>query len=213
MAARRTCRRRRCRASTPRTGFALHREWERKLSEGRWSAVSWPEEYGGRGVDYIQWLIFEEEYYRAGAPGRVNQNGIFLLGPTIMEFGTPEQKARFLPTMASSEIVWAQALVRAQRRLRHGGAALHRRAATTTAPYVLNGQKIWARAPSSPTGASGSSAPIPSRSATAGSRSSSCRSTRPASPCARSRSSTATPASRRSSSTTCACRSRTRSAR
>ena len=84
-------------------GFALHREWERKLSEGEWSAVSWPVEYGGRGADYIQWLIFEEEYYRAGAPGRVNQNGIFLLGPTIMEVGTPEQKARFLPTMASSE--------------------------------------------------------------------------------------------------------------
>ena len=90
-------------------GFALHREWERTLSEGRWSAVSWPEEYGGRGADYIHWLIFEEEYYRAGAPGRVNQNGIFLLGPTIMEVGTDEQKARFLPTMASSEIVWAQA--------------------------------------------------------------------------------------------------------
>ena len=90
-------------------GFALHREWERKLYEGRWSAVSWPEEYGGRGADYIHWLIFEEEYYRAGAPGRVNQNGIFLLGPTIMEVGTPEQKARFLPSMASSEIVWAQA--------------------------------------------------------------------------------------------------------
>jgi alkylation response protein AidB-like acyl-CoA dehydrogenase len=90
-------------------GFALHREWERTLWEGRWSAVSWPEEYGGRGADYLHWLIFEEEYYRAGAPGRVNQNGIFLLGPTIMEVGTDEQKMRFLPTMASSEIVWAQA--------------------------------------------------------------------------------------------------------
>ena len=90
-------------------GFALHREWERTLCDGRWSAVSWPEEYGGRGADYLEWLIFEEEYYRAGAPGRVNQNGIFLLGPTIIEFGTDEQKARFLPTMASSEIVWARA--------------------------------------------------------------------------------------------------------
>ena len=51
-------------------GFARHREWERRLYEGRWSAVSWPEKYGGRGADYIKWLIFEEEYYRAGAPGR-----------------------------------------------------------------------------------------------------------------------------------------------
>src|SRR5262249_62028439 len=89
-------------------GFALHREWERELWKGRWSAVSWPEEYGGRGADYVHWLIFEEEYYRAGAPGRVNQNGIFLLGPTIMEVGTDEQKGRFLPTMAPREIVSAQ---------------------------------------------------------------------------------------------------------
>ena len=63
--------------------------------------VPWPVEYGGRGADLLEWLIFEEEYYRAGAPRRVNQNGIFLLGPTIMEYGTPEQKARFLPKMAS----------------------------------------------------------------------------------------------------------------
>src|SRR3954468_22079750 len=90
-------------------GFALHREWERTLWEGRWSAVSWPEEYGGRGADYIKWLIFEEEYHAAGAPGRVNQNGIFLLGPTIMEVGTPEQKARFLPARARGEEVGAQA--------------------------------------------------------------------------------------------------------
>ena len=125
-------------------GFALHREWERTLSEGRWSAVSWPEEYGGRGADYIQWLIFEEEYYRAGAPGRVNQNGIFLLGPTIIEVGTDEQKTRFLPTMASSEIVWARAgasptpaptspAIRSTAVLSDDGTE-----------WVLNGQKIWA---------------------------------------------------------------------
>jgi alkylation response protein AidB-like acyl-CoA dehydrogenase len=62
-----------------RAGFEAHRAWERTLAEGRWSMVTWPKEYGGRGLDLIQWLIFEEEYYRAGAPGRVNQNGIFLL--------------------------------------------------------------------------------------------------------------------------------------
>ena len=82
-------------------GFAQHRQWERTLNSGRWSAVNWPAEYGGRGATLLQWLIFEEEYYRAGAPGRVNQNGIFLLGPTLMEFGTPEQKTRYLPRMAS----------------------------------------------------------------------------------------------------------------
>ena len=89
-------------------GFARHREWERTLWEGRWSAVSWPEEYGGRGADYIHWLIFEEEYYRAGAPQRVTQNGIFLLAPTIFEFGTDEQRDRILPKMASGEETWCQ---------------------------------------------------------------------------------------------------------
>ena len=83
-------------------GFALHREWEKKLNKDRWSVVDWPEEYGGRDASIFEWLIFEEEYWRAGAPLRVNQNGIFLLGPTLQHFGTPEQKARFLPSMASS---------------------------------------------------------------------------------------------------------------
>ena len=61
-------------------GFEQHREWERTLHQGNWAMVTWPEEYGGRGLDLIQWLIFEEEYYRAEAPTRVNQNGVFLLG-------------------------------------------------------------------------------------------------------------------------------------
>ena len=84
-------------------GFALHREWERKLHDGGWAMVHWPVEYGGRGFGVVDWLIFEEEYWRAGAPLRVNQNGIFLLGPSLMHFGTDEQKARFLPPMATSE--------------------------------------------------------------------------------------------------------------
>ena len=57
-------------------------------------ADAWPEEYGGRGASLLQWLIFEEEYYAADAPGRVSQNGINLLAPTLFEHGTPEQRAR-----------------------------------------------------------------------------------------------------------------------
>ena len=71
-----------------REGFALHLEWERTLFDARWAVVSWPEEYGGRDASLMEWLIFEEEYYRAGAPQRVTQNGIFLLAPTMFEFGT-----------------------------------------------------------------------------------------------------------------------------
>ncbi|MBC7172519.1 MAG: acyl-CoA dehydrogenase family protein, partial [Polyangiaceae bacterium] len=59
-------------------GFALHVEWEKKLFADRWAVVSWPEQYGGRGASLVEWLIFEEEYYRAGGLHRVTQNGIFL---------------------------------------------------------------------------------------------------------------------------------------
>ncbi len=124
-----------------REGFEAHRDWERKLNEGRWGMVTWPEELGGRGLDYIRWLIFEEEYYRAKAPTRVNQNGIFLLGPTMMEYGTPEQKARFLPRMAAGDDVWAQAWSEPG-----AGSDLAGVRSTCTLDgdhYVLNGQKIW----------------------------------------------------------------------
>src|SRR5439155_4543336 len=59
-----------------REGFALHLDWERKLFDARWAVVSWPEAYGGREASLIGWLIFEEEYYRAGGPQRITQNGI-----------------------------------------------------------------------------------------------------------------------------------------
>src|SRR3546814_19248737 len=63
----------------------------------------------GREASLGEWVIFEEEYYRAGAPGRVSQNGIFLLAPIIFDHGTKEQQDRFLPSMATGEKVWAQA--------------------------------------------------------------------------------------------------------
>lgn len=122
-------------------GFEQHRQWEKTLAEGRWSAVTWPEEVGGRGVDLIEWLIFEEEYWRAGAPLRVNQNGIFLLAPTLMEYGTEAQKKKFLPRMATGEDTWAQGWS-------EPGAGSDMAAIRTTArmegdEYVINGQKTW----------------------------------------------------------------------
>ena len=89
-------------------GFEVHRAWERRLFEARWAVVSWPARYGGRDATLWEWLIFEEEYYRAGLPQRVAQNGIFLLAPTVFEFGTEEQKERILPRMAGVEDMWCQ---------------------------------------------------------------------------------------------------------
>lgn len=124
-----------------REGFEAHRAWERVLNEGRWGMVTWPESYGGRGLDLIQWLIFEEEYYRAAGPLRVNQNGIFLLGPTLMEYGTPEQKARFLTAMASGDEIWAQAWSEPQ--AGSDLAAVRATAVPEGDEYVLKGHKIW----------------------------------------------------------------------
>jgi alkylation response protein AidB-like acyl-CoA dehydrogenase len=91
-----------------REGFARHLDWERALYDARWAVVSWPERYGGRDASLWEWLIFEEEYYRAGAPQRVTQNGIFLLAPTLFEFGTEEQRDRILPRMAAARDLWCQ---------------------------------------------------------------------------------------------------------
>ncbi|MFB7831107.1 acyl-CoA dehydrogenase family protein [Streptomyces sp. NPDC056056] len=122
-------------------GFAAHRDWERELFADRWSVVSWPEEYGGRSASVLQWLIFEEEYYAAGAPGRVSQNGINLLAPTLFEHGTDEQRARVLPSMASGEVIWAQAWSEPE----SGSdlASLRSTAERTEGGWLLNGQKTW----------------------------------------------------------------------
>jgi len=125
-----------------REGFEEHRAWERRLHAGGFAMVPWPVEYGGRGADLLEWLIFEEEYYRANAPGRVNQNGIFLLGPTIMEYGTPAQKARYLPKMAASEEVWAQGW--SEPNAGSDMAAISATAIRDGDSYVLRGQKTWA---------------------------------------------------------------------
>ncbi|MEO6092137.1 MAG: acyl-CoA dehydrogenase family protein [Novosphingobium sp.] len=124
-----------------REGFDQHVVWERTLASGNWGMVTWPEAYGGRGLDLIQWLIFEEEYFRAGGPNRANQNGIFLLGPTIMEFGTDEQKARFLPPMARGEVIWAQAW--SEPGAGSDMAAIAAKAVRDGDHYVLSGQKTW----------------------------------------------------------------------
>jgi hypothetical protein len=122
-------------------GFRQHRQWEAQLNAGRWGMVTWPEELGGRGCDLIEWLIFEEEYYKARAPLRVNQNGIFLLGPTLMEYGTEEQKARILPKMATGDEVWAQGW--SEPNAGSDMAAIRSTARLDGDKYIINGQKTW----------------------------------------------------------------------
>ncbi|MBO8186871.1 acyl-CoA dehydrogenase family protein [Streptomyces spirodelae] len=125
-------------------GFAAHRAWERELYAGGWSAVSWPRELGGRGASLTEWLIFEEEYYAAGAAGRVSQNGINLLAPTLFAHGTEEQLARILPPMAAGETIWAQAW--SEPEAGSDLAALRSRAERTGqygGGWLLYGHKTW----------------------------------------------------------------------
>ncbi|MFC4053540.1 acyl-CoA dehydrogenase family protein [Actinomadura syzygii] len=122
-------------------GFAAHRGWERALGAARLGVVSWPAEYGGRGASALRWLIFEEEYYAAGAPGRVSANGINLLAPTLLKHGTAGQLARVLPPMAAGEVIWAQAW--SEPGAGSDLAGLRSTATRTDGGWLLDGQKTW----------------------------------------------------------------------
>ena len=119
--------------------------WNRHLAEHGWSGVGWPREHGGRGLSMWQQVIFHEEYARANAPTRVNHLGEELLAPTLMAFGTDEQKQRFLPKILAVEELWAQGysepgagsdLANVQTRAR-------RDASDGRSDWVIDGQKVW----------------------------------------------------------------------
>lgn len=122
-------------------GFAEHRQWDRVLFDAGLSVITWPERYGGRDASLLQWVVFEEEYFRAGAPGRASANGTSMLAPTLFSHGTEEQLDRILPKMACGEEIWAQAWSEPE----SGSdlASLRSTATRTEGGWLLNGQKIW----------------------------------------------------------------------
>ena len=127
-------------------GFEQHRHWDRVLFDAGLSVIAWPKEYGGRDATLLQWIVYEEEYFRAGAPGRASANGTSMLGPTLFAHGTREQRDRVLPKMASGAEIWAQAWSEPE----SGSdlASLRSTATRTDGGWKLNGQKIWSsRAP------------------------------------------------------------------
>ncbi|MGB8506661.1 acyl-CoA dehydrogenase family protein [Mycobacterium sp.] len=122
-------------------GFEQHRRWDKALFDAGLSVITWPEKYGGRDATLLQWVVFEEEYFRAGAPGRASANGTSMLAPTLFADGTEEQLDRVLPKMASGEEIWAQAWSEPE----SGSdlASLRSTATKTDGGWLLNGQKIW----------------------------------------------------------------------
>nr|WP_028080205.1 acyl-CoA dehydrogenase [Solimonas soli] len=121
---------------------ALRKEWERELARGGWTCVGWPREAGGRGLPIAQQVIFHEEYARAGGPGRMGHIGEGLIGPTLIQFGTAEQKQRFLPKIVAGEEYWAQGY--SEPNAGSDLAAVATRAERQAdGSWRVSGQKIW----------------------------------------------------------------------
>jgi len=121
--------------------FSYLRTWQRKLHEGGWAAVSWPKEYGGRSASLMQQAIFWEEMARVEAPPMANALGLGLIGPTIIAYGTDEQKKRFIPKILSAEEIWCQGF--SEPNAGSDLASLQTEARLDGDHYVVNGQKVW----------------------------------------------------------------------
>ena len=117
------------------------KEWEQQLAAHRWSCIGWPSQWGGRDATLAQQVIFAEEYARAGVPGRVNHIGIELAGPTILTFGTEEQKQRFLPGIAGGKAIFCQGF--SEPNAGSDLASVRTKARLEDGEWVVNGQKIW----------------------------------------------------------------------
>jgi alkylation response protein AidB-like acyl-CoA dehydrogenase len=117
------------------------REWQRRLYEGGWAAPHWPVEYGGRGVTPTESAIYFEEMGRARAPLAVNILGVLLGGPTLMVWGTPEQKERYLPPILSAEEIWCQGF--SEPNAGSDLAGLQTEARLDGDHHIVNGQKVW----------------------------------------------------------------------
>ncbi|GAA2381901.1 MULTISPECIES: acyl-CoA dehydrogenase family protein [Gordonia] len=123
--------------------FAERLEWDRHLAAAGWTCLGWPVRHGGRGATIEQRIIFHQEYARANAPARVNHLGEELLGPTLIEYGTPAQQARFLPGIVDVTELWAQGYSEPGAGSDLAGVATTAVLDDASGEWVVNGQKIW----------------------------------------------------------------------
>ncbi len=120
---------------------AFGREWQAKLAGGGWVGVTWPVEYGGRGLGPVEAYIITEELARARAPELVGRIGINLVGPTMLAHGTLEQKARWLDQILSAREIWCQLF--SEPGAGSDLASVRTRAEKVDGGWLLNGQKVW----------------------------------------------------------------------
>ena len=126
---------------TPAERQAFHEDWTEQLYKGGWICASWPKEYGGKGLSVMESVVLNEEFARAGAPLRADFFGDTLVGPTILQWGTEEQKQEFLPKILSGTISWCQGF--SEPEAGSDLASLKTRAVRDGDEWVINGQKIW----------------------------------------------------------------------
>ncbi|MEQ2525127.1 acyl-CoA dehydrogenase family protein [Bacillaceae bacterium CLA-AA-H227] len=117
------------------------RNWDRKLYEGGYAGISWPKEYGGQGLTHVEEIIYDEEAGKLNAPGGINVIGKLLFAPTLLLFGTEEQKQRFLPPLLKGDEVWCQGF--SEPNAGSDLAAIQTRAELVGDRWVINGQKVW----------------------------------------------------------------------
>jgi alkylation response protein AidB-like acyl-CoA dehydrogenase len=121
--------------------FELRRAWERTLAAAGWNCLGWPRAQGGRGRTLVEQVIFNEEYTRARAPGRMGHIGEELLGPTLIAFGSDEQQRRFLPPIRNAEELWCQGY--SEPNAGSDLANVQTRAERRGDEWIVSGQKVW----------------------------------------------------------------------
>jgi len=121
--------------------FEKRRAWQKKLAEAGWVGLSWPQEYGGRQASLLEQVIFDEEYFRARAPILPGYSGVGLLGPTLMHWGSEEQKRKYLPRILPADDIWCQGY--SEPGAGSDLAGLQTRAELQGDYFIVNGQKVW----------------------------------------------------------------------
>ena len=122
---------------------AERKAWEQKLCAGGWTCIGWPEAHGGRGASIEQQVIFNEEYARAGGPGRIGHIGETLTGPTLIAFGSDEQQQRFLPGILRGEELWCQGYSEPSAGSDLANVKTKARFDEASGQWLISGQKVW----------------------------------------------------------------------
>lgn len=117
--------------------------WEQELASGGWTGLGWPTAYGGRGASIEQQVIFNEEYARAGGPGRMGHIGETLVGPTLIAFGTDLQCEHYLPGIRAGKQFWCQGYSEPAAGSDLANVKTRARFDEASRQWHISGQKVW----------------------------------------------------------------------